>query len=149
MPSANPFLSRAHEAWPAFWLSLAFPGAGQILARSATALVWFALAAAVVALFRTAASATSNSIVLCALDVGQVLALLALGLASALDARKRCLDGPRTDHPRHKCQVRCHAARGRSVQLSLSLPTSLDRETLWRRISDLPQSLRSTHSMSA
>lgn len=123
-------------AWAAFWLSLAVPGTGQVLARSWTSVPWFL---AVASLVGVGSTTRADNIVL--VDVARSVMLLILGIASALHARRLCLRQSTVRLSRTARRVDCLSSVGRRVQLSICVTTSLSMEELWRRISDLPQFL--------
>jgi hypothetical protein len=133
-------MERAQQAWPAFWLSLAVPGAGQLLARSWTAALWFALVAGL------AASCSQAQALVASLPAAwfvslQILLLFAVGVLSAVHARRLCLNVPRSAQHGTPTIVRCRRTRGRHVSMSIEVPTRLTPQQLWRRISDLPRFL--------
>ena len=133
-------MERARLAWPAFWLSLAVPGAGQLLARSWTAAIWFALVAGVIVCLAHAAPqlATLSASLLAML---QAIALLTIGVASAAHARRLCLRRASSVGRESLATVGCQMAHGRRVSLSVEVPTALSSMVLWQRISDLPHFL--------
>jgi hypothetical protein len=127
------------RAWTAFWLSVAVPGAGQLLGRSWTAMLWICLAAAVSAVLPAAASVEwANSSTLIYVVHGALL--LGIGVASGAHARRMVLR-PQRRSTATSVQVSCRPAAGKAVRLSIAVATNCTPDALWRIISDLPQFL--------
>ncbi len=131
--------------WPAFWLSLAVPGAGQLLARSWTAVGWFLLAGLVGAGGAQSLTYADGVLLRGVLIAMQAAMLLAIGIASGLHARalvapqRRAF--PRATEAATTARVRCQPLRGRTVRLSIEVATSHSPVELWRIVSDLPSFL--------
>jgi hypothetical protein len=131
--------------WTPFWLSLAVPGTGQLLARSWTAVIWFCGVAIIAAAFVTALADAQSYALRSVLVAAQAAVLLAIGVASGIHAR--ALFAPTRPNRLAKgkfsarSRVRCHRVRGRSVRLSIQVKTMHSPAELWRVISDLPSFL--------
>lgn len=121
--------------WTAFWLSLAVPGAGQLLAGSPTALAWMAAAGVLGAIFLSPAASWRHG----ALVLVEFPVLAAVSLFSAWHARSLLERVPPWPATGGACaSVECGGGRGRTIHARVRIATALSREEIWRRISDLP-----------
>ena len=124
---ALPCRRHTRDKWAAFWLSLAVPGAGQLLAGRWSCLAYFAAVVALIAALPRA---------------GSWAALAALGLAAAEHA-KRCVEGDRWRGRAEPAAVRARvvdrSGRGRRVDLRIELEVARPPAEVWARVADFPE----------
>ena len=137
--------SPAEDRWTAFLASLIVPGAGQLLARSPSCIVWFLATA----LFVGGWSVGTGDGLRNGRDgadpqrLAQFGGLLVLGLLSAEHARRlqsaRATGRlPWTPTAGNRSRVRTAAARGRQLRVTMEVAVDRPAEVLWQRISNLP-----------
>ena len=125
------------DKWTAFWLSLVFPGAGQVAARSWSALAWLAAGMGLAMLLLAGLSTGSRA------STGvRVLAFSALGLMSAEHAKRLLERRSSVGGGAHSLrrQVTCKTS-GRSIDARIAIQISRPSEELWPAIADLPNFL--------
>ncbi|MEK6233796.1 MAG: hypothetical protein N2C14_03705 [Planctomycetales bacterium] len=129
--SENP----SHNRWSAFWLSLAAPGAGHLLAGSGWCFFWFAAAALIVA---ASTWLPADPLV----PRVQFVAAVCLGLLSAEHA-KRAFENrvyPRGSGVVRK-EVRSRRPRGQALDSRIELVIACPARVLWKKIADVERFL--------
>jgi len=124
---------RLSERWTGFWLSLAVPGSGQLLAQHPSCLAWFAAAVGIAA--STAWLATFHTTLAV---VANAVALVLLGLASAEHA-KRCLEPQCRTADHVMARVSCDCLRGSAVCMRIELEMRRPTAAVWRAVADFPR----------
>jgi hypothetical protein len=124
--------------WTAFLLSACVPGTGQLAARSVTCLAWFAAAGLLVAggtWVQQSANGASWPVLL------QLAAGVALSLLSAEHAKRLCECSRNTQGKALSAKVTCAAAKGRAIDMLISLDVASSTAALWQTVRDLPRFL--------
>ena len=129
------------DKWTAFWLSLLFPGVGQLAAGSWSAAVWIAgaIGAALLIASSSADSSTFNPLAIVVLGV--------VGLLSAEHAKRLLETKPLAGRDltmRGRClrrRVVWDRGRGRSFSVLMSLEFARPAAELWPIVADAPRFL--------
>ena len=123
----------SQDKWTAFVMSLAVPGAGQLLAGSWSCLAWFG-AAGMAAVTRAVFEPTAPVPAL----VFQLAAWAILSLSSAEHA-KRCLEPHAGRSHVARSSVSFGPARGANVDLRIELEIVRPHDEVWKTVADLPR----------
>ena len=120
------------DKWTPFMLSLMLPGAGQLLAGSWSAVLWFAAAGTAGAIW-----STMPGIETAGATAMRIVSLAMLGICSAEHA-KRLLE-TRSARPRAitRPRVRYERKARRNVRIQIVLDLRLPVDVLWERVSEL------------